>query len=118
MGPYRQALEAFEFDKAMDEIWVMIRSLNQYIEQVKPWEIAKRRDKDPEAEAHLGEILAHACGTLLQVAGMLKPFLPATAEKIHEMFASGVVPGELVPLFPRLYLHTPDPRAPKTDKAA
>ena len=115
MGPYRQAMESFMFDQAMDEIWRIIRTLNQYIERVQPWQVAKNRDKDPEAEAHLGEILAHACGALLQVSDMLQPFMPQTAEKIHEMFASGVVPSELTPLFPRKYLHTPDPRAPKVE---
>ena len=115
MGPYRHDIEAFEFDKAMDEIWVIIRSLNQYIERVQPWQVAKKRDKDPEAEAHLSEILAHACGTLLQVSDMLRPFMPQTAEKIYETFASGVIPSGLTPLFPRKYLHTPDPRVSKVE---
>ena len=115
MGPYRANMEALNFNLAIDEIWQIIRSLNQYIERVQPWQVAKKRDKDPEAEAHLGEILAHACGTLLQVSDMLYPFMPQTAEKIHDMFASGVVPSELTPLFPRKYLHTPDPRTPKVE---
>jgi len=115
MGPYRHSMESFAFNQAMDEIWQIIRSLNQYIERVQPWQVAKKRAKDPEAEAHLGEILAYACGTLLQVSDMLRPFMPQTAEKIHEMFASGVVPSQLTPLFPRKYLHTPDPRAPKVE---
>ncbi|WP_457914965.1 class I tRNA ligase family protein [Candidatus Minimicrobia naudis] len=73
--------------RLMDEIWLIVRSLNQYIERVQPWQVAKNRDKDPEGESHLSEILAHACGTLLQVSGMLRPFMPQTAEKIHDMFA-------------------------------
>ena len=36
----------------MDEIWLIVRSLNQYIERVQPWQVAKNRDKDPEAESH------------------------------------------------------------------
>jgi len=113
MQPYRQAMESLNFNKAVDEIWVNVRSLNQFIENVKPWEIAKKRETDPEAEAHLAEVLAHAVGTLLQVADLLIPFLPGTAEKIHKMFDSGViVPVEGV-LFPKVYLHTPDPHAPK-----
>ena len=54
-------------------------------------------------------------GTLLQVSNMLRPFMPQTAERIHDMFASGVVPSQLTPLFPRLYLHTPNPRTPKAE---
>ena len=113
MGPYRTAMESFNFDRALAEVWQTIRSLNQYIERVQPWQVAKKRDKDPEAEAHLSEILAYACGTLLQVADMLTPFLPQTADNIRGLFASGVVPQELAPLFPRVYIHTPDPRGAK-----
>ena len=50
---------------------------------------------------------------LLQVADMLTPFLPQTADNIRGLFASGVVPQELAPLFPRVYIHTLDPRGAK-----
>lgn len=113
MGPYHEAMDNFEFNKAFDIAWNTVRSLNQYLENVKPWMLAKQREKDPEAAPHLNEILAHASSTLIQVADFLTPFMPSTAEKIHQMFDSGVVPNELVPLFPKIYLHTDDPRAPK-----
>ena len=113
MGPYRAAIESLEFNRALDEVWVIVRALNQYIDRVKPWEVAKRRESDIEAEAHLVEILAHAAGTLLQVADLLLPFLPTTARSIKNIFASGVVPADVQPLFPKIYLHTSDPRASK-----
>lgn len=111
MKPYRDAVESLEFDRAIDEVWVTVRALNQYLERVKPWEIAKRRETDTEAAEHLAEVLAHATGTLLQIGDMLVPFMPGTAEAIHRTFESGVVPSDFQPLFPRLYLHTPDPQA-------
>lgn len=110
MGPYRDAMEAYEFNKALDEVWAIVRTLNQYIDRVKPWEVAKNRDKDVEAESHLAEILSHASGTLLQVADLLTPFLPSTARAIQTIFASGVIPSDFQPLFPKVYLHTSDPR--------
>ena len=113
MGPYRAAIESLEFNRALDEVWVIVRALNQYIDRVKPWEVAKRRESDVEAETHLAEILAHAAGTLLQVADLLLPFLPTTARSIKNIFASGVVPADVQPLFPKIYLHTSDPRATK-----
>lgn len=115
LKPYYDAMNNLEFDKAMDEVWETVRALNKYIEMVKPWEIAKQREKDPDAEAHLAEVLGHAVGTLLQVAEQLAPFLPDTAAAIKGIFGTGVI----VPLeregglFPKLYLHTPDPRAKK-----
>jgi methionyl-tRNA synthetase len=110
MGPYRSAIESLEFNAALDEIWQTVRSLNQYLESVKPWEIAKNAAKNPEEAAHLSEVLAYASGMLLQVSDLLVPFMPSTAATIRTMFETGVVPNEIQPLFPRLYLHTPDPR--------
>lgn len=106
MEPYREAMNNLEFNKAMDETWTMIRSLNKYIEDVKPWEVAGKRDKEPDAEAHLGDILGHCVATLLQIADQLVPLLPDTASKIQSMFGTGVVvPMEGV-LFPKIYQHT------------
>jgi methionyl-tRNA synthetase len=111
--PYYDAMHELKFNEAMDEIWVTVRALNKYIEVVKPWEIAKRRDTDPEAEAHLGEVLGHAVGTLLQLSEQLAPFLPSTSEVIQKTFGTGViVPLESTGgLFPKIYKHTPDPHA-------
>lgn len=113
MGPYRDAMDAFEFNKALDEVWGIVRTLNQYIDRVKPWEVAKQRDKDADAEPHLAEILSTAGGTLLQISELLLPFLPTTARAIQTVFASGVVPADAQPLFPKIYLRTPDPSAKK-----
>jgi len=113
MTLYHNAMEALEFNKAIDEVWNMIRSLNQYIDNVKPWEIAKGIGKDAEAEPHLSEVLSHCAGALVQIGDLLYPFMPGVAQTIHTTFESGVVrPAEGV-LFPKKYIHTPDPRAPK-----
>lgn len=113
MSAYHEAMESLEFNKAIDEVWNMIRSLNQYIDNVKPWEVAKGIGKDPEAEPHLAEILAHCAGALVQIGDLLLPFLPSTAVAIHQIFESGVVRQPEGVLFPKIYLHTPDPHAPK-----
>lgn len=111
MGPFREAMDNFEFNRAIDEVWTIIRALNQYIDRVKPWEVAKNRQTDTEAEAHLSEILSHAAGTLLQIADLLTPFLPDASRRIKEAFESGVVPSEFAPLFPKIYLHSPEDSA-------
>lgn len=105
-GPYRLAMERFEFNKALDELWVMVRSLNQYLEEVKPWELAKQLEKDPEIEKHLGEILAHSVGTLNQIAVMLEPFLPHASTVILDTFRDGIVREQPQIMFPKKWLHT------------
>jgi len=117
MGPYHEAMEQFRYNDAIDIAWNTVRSLNQYLESVKPWEIAKNREKDTEAADHLSDVLAHAASTLLQVADLLTPFMPDTADTIKHSFGTGVVPADIQPLFPKIYLHTPDPRAPKAAPA-
>lgn len=112
MHRYHDAMTNLMFNLAIDEVWAMVRSLNQYIENVKPWEIAKQREKDTEAEGHLTEVLATAVGGLIQIADLLVPFLPATAKAIHDSFETGVVVPQGV-LFPKIYRHTPDPHALK-----
>jgi methionyl-tRNA synthetase len=114
MSAYHEAMENLEFNKAIDEVWTMVRSLNQYIDNVKPWEIAKQIGKDAEAEAHLSEVLAHCAGALVQIGDLLYPFLPATAKAIHTTFETGVVQPLETVLFPKVYIHTPDPRAKTT----
>lgn len=102
---YHAAIKKCEFNRALDEVWLTVRSLNQYLESVKPWMVAKQRETDQEAEAHLGEILSHSVGTLQQIAALLVPFLPDTAEKISATFAGGVVHELDGVLFPRKELH-------------
>lgn len=109
---YHDAMKSLQFNKAVDEVWAMVRGLNQYIEDVKPWEIAKGRGTNPDAEEHLSEVLSHAVGNLLQIGDLLLPFLPTTAAAIHAQFDTGVVTTGPV-LFPKIYQHTPDPYAGK-----
>jgi methionyl-tRNA synthetase len=108
---YHDAIKACQFNRAMDEVWLMVRSLNQYIEEVKPWGVAKNKDNDPDAEAHLSEILAYCVGTLKQIASLLYPFLPATSKAIDDLFDGGVVHSTGTVLFPKIYVHTVEPHA-------
>src|SRR5689334_21787601 len=78
---YRQALEHCHFDKALDEVWAQVRGLNQYIDEEKPWQIAKTDDAD-----HLREVLAYQSSNLLEIAELLEPFMPHTALKIQNVF--------------------------------
>lgn len=102
---YRDAMESLEFNKAFDELWAIIRGLNQYLERVKPWEIAKRLTTEEDAKAHLDEVLGHAVGVLRQIADLLGPFLPNTAAVIEATFKDGVVREQPAILFPKKNLH-------------
>ncbi len=106
-GQYTQAIAACRFDNALSEVWEQVRGLNQYIDEEKPWVIAKEADGD-----HLREVLAYAVACLLEIANMLVPFLPGTAEKIIDMLHEGIVkePATAETLFPKIYKYTEAPK--------
>lgn len=112
--PYHEAMTALRFDAAIHNVFASVRSLNVYLEDVKPWEIAKRKSQgDPEADAHLSEVLAYAAGSLEQIAWQLQPFLPKSATVIAKIFEGGVISPYQGVLFPKIYNHTPNPAAAK-----
>lgn len=96
VAQYYEALEDCRFDKALEEVWEQIRGLNQYVDEEKPWELAKNHDED-----HLREVLAYQASSLLQIADLLEPFLPETATKIKHSLAEGVVRPLETTLFPK-----------------
>ncbi len=96
IGPYHQSIDDCHFDRALDEVWEQVKGVNQYIEETKPWTIAKTGDA-----SHLREVLAYAAASLLEVSSLLSPFMPETAAKIYEVFASGILKPLNGPLFPK-----------------
>jgi methionyl-tRNA synthetase len=96
MGPYDEAILACRFDRALDHVWNQVRGLNQFIDQEKPWEIAKAKDED-----HLKEVLGQQVSDLLEIAVLLDPFMPETTFKIKHIFESGLIRPLKHTLFPK-----------------
>ncbi|OGL30567.1 methionine--tRNA ligase [Candidatus Saccharibacteria bacterium RIFCSPHIGHO2_12_FULL_41_12] len=97
IAEYTKNIENCHFDQALEMVWQQIRGLNQYIDEQKPWVMAKSGDAD-----HLGEVLSYIVSSLLEIGDLLLPFMPTTAEKIITIFKTGVVAKDFAPLFPRI----------------
>jgi methionyl-tRNA synthetase len=93
---YEEALAVCKFDRALDEVWEQVRGLNQYIDEEKPWIVAKENDED-----HLREILAYQASSLMEIANLLEPFLPSTSSRIKAVFEEGIVRPIDGSLFPK-----------------
>jgi methionyl-tRNA synthetase len=83
MSAYIQALARCQFDRAIDVAWEQVRSLNQYIDEEKPWQVAKTGDKD-----HINEIMAYLLSSVGEIADLLLPFLPTTASRIKQAISA------------------------------
>ena len=97
------ALGGFDFRAAADAIWDIVDAANRYIEDVRPWQLA-RSQRNPEAgrlDAALA-LLVRACRCL---AGQLAPFVPDTAARVAAQCTPAGLLGQLPeaePVFPRL----------------
>ena len=94
---YHESLAAFKFDRALDSVWEQVRGLNQFIDEQKPWSIAK--ENDPQ---HLQEVLSSMVSDLLEIADLLTPFLPDTAQAIKNIFSEGLLRAPETVLFPKI----------------
>ncbi|MFI5271296.1 MAG: methionine--tRNA ligase [Candidatus Saccharimonadales bacterium] len=93
---YNEALADCRFDRALDIVWEHIRRVNQSIEEEKPWILAKENKTEK-----LSEVLASQVSSLLQIADLLVPFIPETADKIKSTFSGGAVHLESTTMFPK-----------------
>ena len=114
-----ELLDAWDITGALETIWEVVRRLNKYVEERKPWELAK----DDARAADLDETLFTLVDGLRVLAVALSPYLPETAPRILEALgqdpelawenvapdrtraADGIEPAQ--PLFPRIEAPTP-----------
>ncbi|KKU06839.1 MAG: Methionine-tRNA ligase [Candidatus Magasanikbacteria bacterium GW2011_GWA2_45_39] len=76
---YSDHMEAYRFQEAVGSVWGVIRSANQFIEQEKPWALFKENKQQL-----LNDVLYNILETLRQVAWLLLPLMPDTAERIWQ----------------------------------
>jgi methionyl-tRNA synthetase len=63
---------------AIDEIFVLLRRANKYIDETAPWALAK----DEANKARLGTVLYNLLEAIRFAAILLKPYLPDTSDKM------------------------------------
>ena len=74
------ALGDFDFRAAADAAWEIVDQANRYIEDVRPWQLA--RSQHGPAAARLDAALALLIGACRCVACQLAPLVPATAARV------------------------------------
>lgn len=112
-----QAVEAYEFNRALEALWSMIARADKFISDAKPWELAKSE----ELREVNGAVLYRAAETIRWLAVLLYPAMPESCAAIGRQLgldaglkdtdptqlkwgglAEGSPLGEVAPLFPRV----------------
>lgn len=108
-------MDKFEFNLALEEIWVAVRRANKYIDENTPWILAKNEADKPR----LDTVLHNLAETLRIVSVLIYPFMHTTSNEIRKQlglwyadvvwedaFTFNMMQGEQVkkgnPIFPRL----------------
>lgn len=89
-------LSDYNFSLALDKIWELINLANKYIEDTKPWNLAKE-NKSRELKAFICLLVE----VIRKVANEIMPFMPQTSELILAQIGREVIK-KGSPLFPRI----------------
>ena len=78
-------LNEYKVAEALEELWVLFRRANKYIDETSPWALNKDEDKKSRLETVMYNLLE----TINIGANLLYPFLPETSEKILKELGEG-----------------------------
>ena len=75
---YQEAMESFQFHRALQALWELISLANKYIVTNEPWALAK----DPAMEGRLHAVLYNLVETLRLLTLLLQPVMPETCARM------------------------------------
>ena len=71
-------MEKYAFQNALSQIFAVISRANKYIDENEPWRLAKDEAQKPR----LARVLYNLLETIRVCAGLLRSFMPSTADEI------------------------------------
>lgn len=86
-------INKFDLNKAMNELWLYISSLDEFIQKTEPFKTIKIDAQKAHSD------LREAVGGLVKIARILEPMMPETSLKIQELIKTNKKPE--APLFLR-----------------
>ena len=73
-------MDEFKFNMALEEIWIVVRRANKYIDETMPWVLAK----DEASKPRLDNVLHNLAETLRIISVLIHPFMHTTSDKIRK----------------------------------
>ena len=76
----KEQMDRFMYNLALEEIWILVRRANKYVDEKMPWVLAK----DPEKKAELDTCMHNLAESLRIVSILISPFMHTTSDKIRK----------------------------------
>lgn len=73
-------MDKFNYSMALEEIWIVIRRTNKYIDETAPWALAK----DEANKARLDTVMHNLAESIRIVSILIYPFMHTTSTKIRK----------------------------------
>jgi len=80
-----ELLDRAELTQALEEIWKRVRRMNRYVEETRPWDLAK----DEEQSERLDQVLYNLAEGLRVATLLLCAYMPDTGERMLEALGTG-----------------------------
>jgi len=81
---YIDAMEAMEPHKALEGVWRLLDAVNLFVQESKPWEMAKAGE-----QAQVEAVLYTCLEALRIVSELIEPFMPTVAKAIRSQLGLG-----------------------------
>ena len=77
-------MDKFAFNMALEEIWILVRRANKYIDEKAPWVLAKTADTDADSKAKLDTVLHNLAEAIRIISILIHPFMHTTSKEIRK----------------------------------
>lgn len=75
-----EQMDKFSFNMALEEIWILVRRANKYIDEKMPWVLAK----EPERKAELDTVMHNLAEAIRIISILIEPFMHTTSKEIRK----------------------------------
>ena len=75
-----EQMDKFAFNMALEEIWILVRRANKYIDEKAPWVLAK----DEAKKAELDTVLKNLAEAIRIISVLIYPFMHTTSKEIRK----------------------------------
>ena len=73
-------MDEFKFNMALEEIWILVRRANKYIDETMPWALSK----DETKKARLDNVLHNLAEAIRIISVLIHPFMHTTSDAIRK----------------------------------
>jgi methionyl-tRNA synthetase len=94
---FSERMAELDYSAALESLWGFISRANRYVEESKPWALAK----DTTQANRLDEVLGELAEVVRLIPRLVAPFMPTVAEQIRVQLGVDGKIGAITPLFPK-----------------